>query len=101
MRNFSSIGIMIVIDWYSFFFFFFFLTSALGFLPAGVRETEGFGAGILDAELVAKLLCGLYFFFLILFLAVLGLHCCFLGWLFNAVRRFLLWWLLLLLEHGL
>ena len=54
---------MIVIDWYSFFFFFFFLTSELGFLPAGVRETEGFGAGILDAELVAKLLCGLYFFF--------------------------------------
>lgn len=60
---------MIVINWYSFFFFFF-LTSALGFLPAGVRETEGFGAGILDAELAAKLLCGLYFFFLILFLAV-------------------------------
>ena len=60
MRNFSPIGITIVIDWYSFFFF---LTSALCFLPAGVRETEGFGAGIQDAELIAKLLCGLYFFF--------------------------------------
>ena len=98
MRNFSPIGITIVIDWYSFFFF---LTSALCFLPAGVRETEGFGAGIQDAELIAKLLCGLYFFFLILFLAVLGLHCGSPGQLFNAVRRFSLWWLLLLPEHGL
>ena len=64
MRNFSPIGITIVIDWYSFFFF---LTSALCFLPAGVRETEGFGAGIQDAELIAKLLCGLYFFFNFIF----------------------------------
>ena len=81
-------------------FFFFFLASALGFLPAGVRETEGFGAGIQDAELVAKLLCGLYLF-ISLFLAVLGLHCCSPGRLFDAARRFSLWWLLLLPEHGL